>query len=61
MGQLNTLNELRDMTFSLMQSPCIRAGQQYSVHDLWMHSENGTAVQNFTVHAVPAHGVVALL
>jgi alpha-galactosidase len=29
--------------------------------DLWTHTSNGTAVRNFTAHAVPAHGVVALL
>ena len=29
--------------------------------DLWTHTQNGTAVRNFTAHAVPAHGVVALL
>ena len=29
--------------------------------DLWTHTDNGTAIRNFTAHAVPAHGVVALL
>ena len=29
--------------------------------DLWAHTDNGTAVRNFTAAAVPAHGVVALL
>ena len=31
------------------------------VQDLWTHTDNGTAVRNFTARAVPAHGVVALL
>lgn len=29
--------------------------------DLWTHTDNGTAVRNFTAYDVPAHGVVALL
>lgn len=29
--------------------------------DLWTHTDNGTAVRNFTATDVPAHGVVALL
>lgn len=29
--------------------------------DLWTHTENGTAIRNFTAYAVPPHGVVALL
>ncbi|KAI0758502.1 glycoside hydrolase [Irpex lacteus] len=41
--------------------PWIRAGRQYSVRDLWTHTDNGTAVRNFTATAVPPHGVVALL
>lgn len=32
-----------------------------SFKDLWTHTDNGTAVRNFTAHAVPPHGVVALL
>ena len=31
------------------------------VQDLWTHTDNGTAVRNFTAAAVPPHGVVALL
>ncbi|KAJ7060905.1 glycoside hydrolase superfamily [Mycena amicta] len=58
---LNTLNEPSDMFFNLTESPFIRAGRQYSVRDLWTHTNNGTAVRNFTAHSVPAHGVVALL
>ncbi|KAF7319163.1 Alpha-galactosidase [Mycena chlorophos] len=58
---LNTLDEPADMFFSLTESPWIRAGRQYSVRDLWTHTDNGTAVRNFTASAVPAHGVVALL
>ncbi|KIK54073.1 glycoside hydrolase family 27 protein [Collybiopsis luxurians FD-317 M1] len=58
---LNTLNEPADMFFNLTESPWIRAGRQYSVRDLWSHTNNGTAVRNFTATNVPAHGVVALL
>ncbi|KAJ7735747.1 glycoside hydrolase [Mycena metata] len=58
---LNTLNEPATMFFNLTESPWIRAGIQYSVRDLWTHTNNGTAVRNFTATDVPAHGVVALL
>ncbi|KAJ7017166.1 glycoside hydrolase [Mycena alexandri] len=58
---LNTLNEPATMFFNLTESPWIRAGRQYSVRDLWTHTDNGTAVRNFTATDVPAHGVVALL
>ncbi|PPQ75266.1 hypothetical protein CVT24_007439 [Panaeolus cyanescens] len=58
---LNTLDHPADMFFSLTESPWVRAGRQYAVRDLWSHTNNGTAVRNFTAHAVPAHGVVALL
>jgi len=58
---LNTLDHPADMFFRLTESPWIRAGRQYSVRDLWAHTNNGTAVRNFTAHGVPAHGVVALL
>jgi len=58
---LNVLDEPADMFFSLTESPWIRAGRQYSVRDLWSHTNNGTAVRNITVHQVPPHGVVALL
>ncbi|KAK7040879.1 hypothetical protein VNI00_009475 [Paramarasmius palmivorus] len=58
---LNTLNETATMTFNLTESPWIRAGRQYSVRDLWAHTDNGTAVRNFTAENVPAHGVVALM
>ncbi|PIL29395.1 hypothetical protein GSI_09447 [Ganoderma sinense ZZ0214-1] len=58
---INTLDEPADMFFNLTESPWIRAGRQYSVHDLWAHTDNGTAVRNFTAQGVPAHGVVALL
>jgi len=58
---LNTLDESTDMFFNLTESPWIRAGIQYSVRDLWTHTNNGTAVRNFTANNVPAHGVVALL
>ena len=65
------------MFFNLTQSPWIRAGRQYSIRvrlchpeainpdpigqDLWTHTDNGTAIRNFTAEAVPPHGVVALL
>ncbi|PFH48963.1 glycoside hydrolase family 27 protein [Amanita thiersii Skay4041] len=58
---LNTLNEPATMFFNLTESPWIRAGRQYSVRDLWAHTDNGTAVRSFTAHDVPPHGVVALL
>ncbi|KAF9547552.1 glycoside hydrolase family 27 protein, partial [Agrocybe pediades] len=58
---LNVLDHPADMTFNLTESPWIRAGRQYSVRDLWTHTDNGTAVRQFTAHNVPAHGVVALL
>lgn len=32
-----------------------------TLQDLWAHTDNGTAVRNFTARAVPPHGVVALL
>ncbi|KAI0725087.1 glycoside hydrolase superfamily [Fomitopsis betulina] len=58
---LNTLSEPADMFFNLTESPWIRAGRQYFVRDLWTHTDNGTAIRNFTAAGVPAHGVVALL
>jgi alpha-galactosidase len=58
---LNTLNEPSTMMFNLTESPWIRAGRQYSVRDLWSHTDNGTAVRTFTAENVPPHGVVALL
>jgi len=58
---LNTLDEPSTLFFNLTESPWIRAGRQYAVRDLWAHTDNGTAVRNFTATAVPAHGVVALL
>ncbi|KZT64432.1 glycoside hydrolase family 27 protein [Daedalea quercina L-15889] len=58
---LNPLSEPADLWFNLTESPWIRAGRQYAVRDLWTHTDNGTAIRNFTAAAVPAHGVVALL
>ncbi|KAF9029826.1 glycoside hydrolase family 27 protein [Hymenopellis radicata] len=58
---INTLDEPADMFFNLTESPWIRWGRQYSVRDLWTHTDNGTAVRNFTAKAVPPHGVAALL
>ncbi|KAH0578299.1 hypothetical protein H2248_003925 [Termitomyces sp. 'cryptogamus'] len=58
---LNILDGPATMSFNLTESPWIRAGRQYSVHDLWTHTDNGTAVRTFTAHDVPPHGVVALL
>jgi alpha-galactosidase len=57
---LNTLNESSSMMFNLTESPWIRAGRQYSVRDLWTHTDNGTAVRTFSAD-LPAHGVVAVL
>ena len=48
------------MMFNLTESPWIRAGRQYSVRDLWTHTDNGTAVRTFSAD-LPPHGVVALL
>ncbi|THH17473.1 hypothetical protein EW146_g3342 [Bondarzewia mesenterica] len=56
---LNTLDGPSDLFFNLTESPWIRAGRQYS--DLWTHTDNGTAVRNFTAASVAPHGVVALL
>ncbi|TFY54397.1 hypothetical protein EVJ58_g8889 [Rhodofomes roseus] len=58
---LNTLNEPADMFFNLTESPWIRAGREYSVRDLWTHTDNGTAIRNFTATDIPAHGVIAVL
>ncbi|KAK0202017.1 glycoside hydrolase family 27 protein [Desarmillaria ectypa] len=58
---INSLDGPADLFFNLTESPWIRAGRQYSVRDLWTHTNNGTAVRNFTAKAVPPHGVVALL
>jgi len=58
---LNTLDTPASMSFSLTESPWIRAGRQYAVRDLWAHTDNGTAVRGFTARDVPPHGVVALL
>ncbi|KAL4079609.1 glycoside hydrolase family 27 protein [Scleroderma citrinum] len=58
---INTLDKPATMSFSLTESPWIRAGRQYSVRDLWTHTNNGIAVRTFTAYDVPAHGVVALL
>ncbi|RDB30644.1 putative alpha-galactosidase B [Hypsizygus marmoreus] len=58
---LNTHNEPSTLSFNLTESPWIRAGRQYYVRDLWAHTDNGTAVRNFTAQDVPSHGVVALL
>lgn len=58
---INTLDEPTDMFFNLTESPWIRSGRQYAVRDLWTHTDNGTAIRNFTARAVPPHGVVALL
>ena len=39
----------------------LRAWINFLSQDLWTHTDNGTAVRNFTAHHVPPHGVVALL
>ncbi len=57
---LNTLDTPSEMFFNLTESWAIRAGRQYSVYDMWSHTENGTAVRNMTLD-LPAHGVAALL
>lgn len=44
------------LQFSIGKGADVEATQ-----DLWTHSDNGTAVRNFTAYDVPAHGIVALL
>lgn len=58
---LNVLDTPATMSFKLSDSPWIRAGRQYSVRDLWAHSDDGIAVRTYARENVPAHGVVALL
>ncbi|KAH9917692.1 uncharacterized protein BXZ73DRAFT_53322, partial [Epithele typhae] len=60
-GTINTGTAAANMAFSFYEVPSLRLGRQYSVRDLWTHTNNGTAVRSFTARAVPAHGVVALL
>ncbi|KDQ12125.1 glycoside hydrolase family 27 protein [Botryobasidium botryosum FD-172 SS1] len=57
---LNTLNKQATMSFNLTETPWLRSGRQYSVRDLWAHTNNGTAVRKISAQ-VPPHGVVALL
>jgi alpha-galactosidase len=58
---INSLDHATNLTFKLTESPWIRAGRQYSVRDLWTHTDNGTAIRSFTAYNVPKHGVIALL
>ena len=57
---LNTQDSTEQMSFNLTESWAIRSGRQYSVYDMWSHTENGTAVRNMTL-TLPPHGVAALL
>lgn len=57
---LNTLDTPEQMSFNLTESWAIRSGRQYSVYDLWSHTDNGTATRNMTLD-LPPHGVAALL
>lgn len=57
---LNSEDTTQDMTFNLTESWAIRSGREYSVYDMWSHTDNGTAIRNLTV-TVPPHGVSALL
>lgn len=57
---LNTLDTEQEMFFNLTESWALRAGRQYTVYDMWSHSEVGVAVRNWTA-TVPSHGVAALL
>ena len=41
--------------------PIFVSADNLNVKDLWSHTDNGTAVRNFTATDVPPHGVVALL
>jgi len=58
---INVFDHPADLSFSLTESPWIRAGRQYRVRDLWTHTNNGTVVRGMTIPNVPPHGVVALL
>lgn len=57
---LNTEDTTQDMSFNLTESWAIRSGREYSVYDMWSHTDNGTTIRNLTV-TVPPHGVSALL
>lgn len=57
---LNTESQPASLFFNLTESWAIRDGRQYSVYDMWSHTNNGTAVRNLTV-TLPSHGVAALL
>ncbi|KZV82943.1 glycosyl hydrolase domain-containing protein, partial [Exidia glandulosa HHB12029] len=58
---LNVADSPATLSFNLTESPWIRAGRQYSVRDLWSHTDEGIAVRSFSRDDVPPHGVVALL
>ncbi|KIK26820.1 hypothetical protein PISMIDRAFT_230819 [Pisolithus microcarpus 441] len=46
------VGRVSDHVFHSDRVPWIRAGMQYSVRDLWAHSDNRTAVRNFVAHGV---------
>ncbi|KAH8827543.1 glycoside hydrolase superfamily [Flagelloscypha sp. PMI_526] len=58
---INVEETPKDLSFTFVESPWLRAGALYSIRDLWSHTDNGTFYRNFTAKAVPAHGSVALL
>ncbi|KZW03455.1 glycoside hydrolase family 27 protein [Exidia glandulosa HHB12029] len=58
---VNVADSPATLSFNLTESPWIRAGRQYSVRDLWSHTDEGIAVRSFSRDDVPPHGVVALL
>lgn len=47
--------------YLLARAPCCKMLLMTPVQDLWTHTDNGTAVRNFTAGNVPPHGIVALL
>jgi alpha-galactosidase len=48
------------MSFNLTESPWIRAGRQYTIHNLWTKTKDEIAVRNIT-KTLPPHGVMAMV
>jgi alpha-galactosidase len=55
------LDEPSSLSFNLTESPWIKAGTLYKVHDLWSETEDFVALRNISFEDVPPHGVKALL
>ncbi|KAF7308175.1 Alpha-galactosidase [Mycena chlorophos] len=58
---INTLSTPSTLSFNLTESPWIRAGRQYSIRDLWSHTQQRDRHPEHHAARRPAHGVVALL